>query len=162
MYLSILLPFAIPFYNRSHLPAGTSGTAAAFDTSLLTPEVSGAGDESRPPPLYLPTAENRDAYKIIVVERKVVVPPPAEPVKDARTIELEVYVVELRGTNRRPYMWKHKSIALVALFPSQFQFFNVKKRSWSLGTRVVLAFLSKMHLHSGPIIKLYYSQNDWC
>ena len=104
MYLSILLPFAIPFYNRSHLPAGTSGTAAAFDTSLLTPEVSGAGDESRPPPLYLPTAENRDAYKIIVVERKVVVPPPAEPVKDARTIELEVYVVELRGTNRRPYM----------------------------------------------------------
>ena len=95
IYLSMLLSFATPFCNRSHLPAGTSGTAAAFDTSLLTPEVSGAGDESRPPPLYLPTAENRDAYKTVVVERKVVVPPPAEPVKDARTIELEVYVVEI-------------------------------------------------------------------
>ena len=90
------LPFATPFCNRLYLPTSTSGAAAALDISLLTPEVSGgAGDESRPPPLYLPTVENRDAYKTVVVERKVVVPPPAEPVKDARTIELEVYVVEL-------------------------------------------------------------------
>ena len=40
--------------------------------------------------MYLPTVENRDAYKTVVVERKVALPPPAEPVKDAKTIELEV------------------------------------------------------------------------
>lgn len=44
----------------------------------------------RPQPIYLPTAENHDAYKTVMVERKVIVPPPPEPVKNAKTIELEV------------------------------------------------------------------------
>lgn len=82
--------FQIPYTARSYLPPSTTGAAAALDISLSPPDVSGAGEDSRPPPVYLPTVDNRDSYKTVVVERKVVVPPPAEPVKDAKTIELEV------------------------------------------------------------------------
>lgn len=76
---------------RSYLPSSSTGAATALGVSLSPPMAQGgAGEGTRPPPLYLPTAENRDAYKTVVVERKIVVRPPAEPVKDANTIELEV------------------------------------------------------------------------
>ena len=84
------LSSSLSFLYRSYLPPSTTGAASALDISLSPPEASGAGEEGRPPPIYLPTVENHDAYKTVVVERKVVLPPPAEPVKDAKTIELEV------------------------------------------------------------------------
>ena len=55
---------------------------------FLSPTNAEEGD--RPQPIYLPTTENRDAYKTVMVERKVIIPPPPEPVKDAKAIELEV------------------------------------------------------------------------
>ena len=57
-----------------------------MDVSFSPPD---AATQDRPP-IYLPTTENKDAYKTVVVERKVIVLPPTEPVKDAKTIEIEV------------------------------------------------------------------------
>ena len=61
-----------------------------MDISLSPTNTAGGATDGRPHPIYLPTAENHDAYKTVMVERKVIVPPPPEPVKDAQTIELEV------------------------------------------------------------------------
>ena len=61
-----------------------------MDISLSPRDAAGGATDDRPLPIYLPTSENHDAYKTVMVERKVTVPPPPEPVKDAKTIELEV------------------------------------------------------------------------
>lgn len=71
---------------RSYLPSGSS-VAPSLDLPLSLPDAS-----SRPPPLYLPTKEDRDAYKTVTVERRVTEEKPLEPLKDTKTIELEVNV----------------------------------------------------------------------
>ena len=65
------------------------GVASAMDVSF-SPTGTAEATLDRPSPIYLPTFENTDAYKTVVIERKVIVPPPAVPVKDAKAIELEV------------------------------------------------------------------------
>ena len=73
------------YTRRSHLPS-SSVRAAAADTPLSPTDTSAPSRN----PLYLPTTENSDAYKLVTMERMVVKAPPPKPIKDAKTIEAEV------------------------------------------------------------------------
>ncbi len=46
------------------------------------------------PPLYIPTVEDPSVYQTVAVERTVLVEPPAPPMKDPTTIELEASLAE--------------------------------------------------------------------